>query len=141
SRNDGIKIPFHNIEGILNICKIFAQEQWNHERNYWQRIKNNLEDVKGRKINLNFDLINEFYKTSECPFNLRLGWATGMLGTTIGLHFNDKTRRGILDECGSPQNRAPSFEAPKSRRTVMNNKGEIEFAPGWVNLEILSDVC
>lgn len=141
SRNDGIKIPFQTIEDILNICKEFAQEQWNHERNYWQQIQNELININGRKLNLNFDIINEFYKEPNCPFNLRLGWGSGMLGTTIGIHLNETTRRGILDECGNPQNRAPSFKAPKSRRTVMNKNGEIEFAPGWVKLEILSDIC
>jgi CRISPR-associated protein Csm5 len=142
SRNDGIEIPFQTIEDILNIiCKEFAQEQWNHERNYWQQIQNKLVNINDREINLNFEIINEFYKDSECPFNLRLGWGSGMLGTTIGLHLNETTRRGILDECGSPQNRAPSFKAPKSRRTVMNRNGEIEFAPGWVKLEILPNIC
>lgn len=141
SRNDNIKIPFQTIEYILNICHEFAQEQWNHERNYWQNIQGKITKINGREINLNFDIINEFYHDSKCPFNLRLGWGSGMLGTTVGLHFNDTTRRGILDECAIPENRAPLFEAPKSRRTVMNKRGEIEFAPGWVKLEILPNVC
>lgn len=141
SRNDNIKIPFQTIEDILNICQEFAEEQWNYERNYWQNIQNETIKTNGREIRLNFDIINEFYQDSKCPFNLRLGWGSGMLGTTVGLHFNDATRRGILDECASPQNRAPLFEAPKSKRTVMNKRGEIQFIPGWVKLEILSDIC
>ncbi|MEY3826124.1 MAG: hypothetical protein RLZZ148_938 [Cyanobacteriota bacterium] len=40
----GIRIPFKNIDELLNICKEFAQDQWNFEaKNYWEQIGNNLE--------------------------------------------------------------------------------------------------
>ncbi|NJM69637.1 MAG: type III-A CRISPR-associated RAMP protein Csm5 [Scytonema sp. RU_4_4] len=141
TRNDGIEIPFQTIEDILNICQEFAQVQWNYERKYWQRIQNNKEKDGNKEININLDKILDFYSDTKCPFTLRLGWASGMLGTTIGLHLHDEIRRCICDECGSPKNRAPGFEAPKSRRTVMNQDGETEFAPGWVKLEILPNLC
>ncbi|MBA3924045.1 MAG: type III-A CRISPR-associated RAMP protein Csm5, partial [Nostocaceae cyanobacterium] len=63
-----------------------------------------------------------------------LGWGSGMTGTTIGLCLDDEVRAEIRDTCGL---KAPGFEAPKSRRTVMNPNGEIKFVPGWVKFKSL----
>jgi CRISPR-associated protein Csm5 len=57
-----------------------------------------------------------------------------MTGTTVGLCFDDEMRAEIRDICGI---KAPGFEAPKSRRTVMNSNGEIKFVPGWVKFRAL----
>jgi CRISPR-associated protein Csm5 len=59
-----------------------------------------------------------------------------MNGTTIGLCLDDELREDIRDTCGL---KAPGFEAPKSRRTVMNTEGEIKFVPGWVKFKNLQD--
>nr|WP_231510490.1 hypothetical protein [Fischerella sp. PCC 9605] len=59
-----------------------------------------------------------------------------MTGTTIGLCFDDELRAELRDICGI---KAPGFEAPKSRRTVMNLNGEIKFVPGWVKFKTLSN--
>jgi CRISPR-associated protein Csm5 len=48
--------------------------------------------------------------------------------------MNDDLTRDIRDTCGIP---APGFESPKSRRTVMDQQGEIKYVPGWVHLECL----
>ena len=121
----GMKLPFQNLDELLSICQEFAQEQWDGEYDYWQAIKNNYH--QGRS--LDFSTIRDFYEKPKCPYSLRLGWASGMTGTTIGWLFNDKLRADIRDTCGIP---APNFEAPKSRRSVVNSKGEIGYAPGWV---------
>lgn len=123
SHKDGMIIPFGTIGEILSICKEFAQDQWEYERKYWQEIKNNAKD------NLDFDCIrDEFYEPSKCSYGLRIGWASGMPGTTIGLRLNSELRSEIRDACGFP---ASNYEAPKSRRTVVDDSGEIKFAPGW----------
>ncbi|MFG6098455.1 type III-A CRISPR-associated RAMP protein Csm5 [Leptothoe sp. ISB3NOV94-8A] len=125
----GLKIPFKSVSELLEICQEFAQDQWNAEYDYWHNTKDN-SDARGK--NLDFSHIRHFYKPKQCPFSLRLGWGSGLLGTTIGLLLKDELRAEIRDICGI---RAPNFEAPKSRRTVVNRSSEIRFVPGWSRLK------
>jgi len=130
SHKQNMQIPFSSVEELIKICESFAQEQWNFERNYWVKIKNN--NVGGR--NLDFSEIKDFYEPEECPYSLRVGWASGMAGTTVNTLLDDDLRAEIRDVCGI---KAPDFEAPKSRRTVINAKGEIKYVPGWVKFKVL----
>lgn len=125
----GIKLPFSNLDELLQICQEFTQEQWDYEHDYWQEIKNN---PRASGKNLDFNHIREFYELEKSPYSLRLGWGSGMTGTTINLLLDDELREDIRDICGL---KAPGFEAPKSRRTVMNPNGEIKFVPGWVKFK------
>jgi len=127
----GMTLPFESVDDLLRICQDFAQEQWDFEHDYWATIVNNPND-RGRS--LNFDAIKELYEPESCPYTLRLGWGSGLRGTTISLCLSDETVREVRDTCGL---RAPGFEAPKSRRTIMNARGEISYVPGWVKLEAL----
>jgi CRISPR-associated protein Csm5 len=129
--NQGMKLPFTTLDELLQICQEFTQEQWDYEHDYWQAIKNN---PKANGRNLNFDYIRDFYEPTECPQSLRLGWGSGMTGTTVDLLLEDELRQEIRDTCGLE---APNFEAPKSRRTVVNPKGEIKFVPGWAKFKVL----
>ncbi|MGB6300827.1 MAG: type III-A CRISPR-associated RAMP protein Csm5, partial [Rivularia sp. (in: cyanobacteria)] len=129
--NQGMKLPFNNLDELLEICREFAQEQWDYEHDYWNSIKNN-PNAAGR--NLNFSYIRDLYQPEECPYQLRLGWGSGMTGTTVGLCFHDDVREQIRDTCGKE---APGFEAPKSRRTIVNPEGDIKYVPGWVKFKVL----
>ncbi|MEB3887257.1 type III-A CRISPR-associated RAMP protein Csm5 [Lyngbya sp. CCY1209] len=124
----GMKIPFHSVDELLNICQTFAQDQWDGEYDYWAMVKNKRHQGK----NLDFEAIRDFYEKEECPYNLRIGWASGMTGTTVGWLFKDDLRKQIRDTCGI---RAPNFEAPKSRRTVVDPRGDIKYVPGWVRFK------
>jgi CRISPR-associated protein Csm5 len=55
-----------------------------------------------------------------------------MLGTTIALCLDDRLTAEIRDTCGI---KAPGFEAPKSRRTVVAADGNIKYVPGWVKFK------
>lgn len=129
------KIPFETIDDILTICQEFAQDQWDEENFYWQSIKNNpnAKDTNRQPINLYFDNLRDFYEPEVCPYNLRIGWASGMNGTTVNLLFDPELRKEIRDNC-SPK-KAPDFEAPKSRRVVALSSREIKFVPGWVKFQ------
>ncbi|BAZ31433.1 Csm5 family CRISPR-associated RAMP protein [Cylindrospermum sp. NIES-4074] len=127
----GMKLPFSNLDELLQICQEFTQEQWDFEHDYWQEIKNN---PRASGKNLDFNYIREFYEPEKSPYSLRLGWGSGMNGTTIDLLLDDELREEIRDTCGL---KAPGFEAPKSRRTVMNPNSEIKFVPGWVKFKSL----
>jgi CRISPR-associated protein Csm5 len=129
------KIPFETIDDILTICQEFAQDQWDEEHFYWKGIKNtlNAKDTNQQPISLNFDNIRDFYQPEVCSYNLRIGWASGMNGTTVNLLFDPELRKEIRDNC-SPR-KAPDFEAPKSRRVVALSSREIKFVPGWVKFQ------
>jgi CRISPR-associated protein Csm5 len=129
--SQGMKIPFQSLEDILNICKEFAQDQWDGEHDYWLDVQNN-PNAAGK--NLNFGEIRTLYEPEQCPHSLRIGWASGMPGTTINLLFKDELREEIRDTCGI---KAPGFEAPKSRRTIVASDGEIKYVPGWVKFKVL----
>jgi CRISPR-associated protein Csm5 len=129
SHRQEMQIPFRTIDELLNICQEFAQQQWEEEVKYWQNIENNRHQRK----TLNFDLVWEnFYSKPNCPYTLRLGWGSGMMGTTINSLFQEETRAQLRDVCGIA---APNFEAPKSRRTIVNSQGEIRYVPGWVKFK------
>lgn len=132
----GMQIPFKTVDDILKICQEFAQDQWDEEHDYWQEVSNNphTKDNNGQSINLDFDAIREFYQPEKCPYGLRLGWASGMTGTTINLLLPDDLRQEIRDTCGL---KAPGFEAPKSRRVVAGSSREIKFVPGWAKFKVL----
>ena len=126
-----MQIPFQTVDDILSICQEFAQDQWDYEHDYWQEIQTNpnARNSNGDTINLDFEAIQDFYEPEQCPFSLRVGWASGMTGTTINLLLADELRAEIRDTCGI---KAPGFEAPKSRRTVVGSGGELKFVLGWV---------
>jgi CRISPR-associated protein Csm5 len=126
----GMKLPFNNIDELLQICQEFAQEQWDYEHDYWSAIENN-PNASGK--NLDFSNIGDFYEPEKCPYGMRLGWGSGMTGTTLGLCFDDELRENIRDICGL---KAPGFEAPKSRRTILGSDGDIKFVPGWIKFKI-----
>ncbi|MGB3205563.1 MAG: type III-A CRISPR-associated RAMP protein Csm5 [Crinalium sp.] len=126
---EGRQIPFKTVDDLLKICQEFAQEQWDYEHDYWEGITTNL-NAQGK--NLDFSEICAIYEPTKCPHNLRLGWGSGMTGTTVNLLLDDEFRADIRDAVGIP---APGFEAPKSRRTVVGQSGEIKFVPGWVKFK------
>ncbi|BAZ54301.1 Csm5 family CRISPR-associated RAMP protein (plasmid) [Nostoc sp. NIES-4103] len=126
-----MRLPFNKVDDILNICKEFAQDQWDYEHDYWLGVDDNLSSSS---IKLNFSEIRNLYEPEECPHHLRIGWASGMIGTTVNLLFEDELREQIRDSCGL---KAPGFEAPKSRRTVVDRQGKIKYIPGWVKFKIL----
>jgi len=129
--NQGMKIPFQSVDDLLAICQEFTQEQWDFEHDYWNVVQNNPQD---RERALDFSYIRDLYEPERCPYTLRLGWASGLRGTTINLLLPEDAVAEVRDTCGL---KAPGFEAPKSRRTVVNTKGDIRYVPSWVKLEVL----
>lgn len=132
----GMQLPFRTADDILSICHEFAQDQWDEEHDYWQEVNNNpnARDNNGQSLSLDFETIRELYEPEKCPYSLKLGWASGMNGTTINLLLQSDLRAKIRDTCGL---KAPGFEAPKSRRVVANLNREIKFVPGWVKFKVL----
>ncbi|MGL4499862.1 MAG: type III-A CRISPR-associated RAMP protein Csm5 [Planktothrix sp.] len=134
SHQEGMQLPFKTVDDILNICQEFAQDQWDFEHDYWEDIQNK-QNENGR--NLDFSAIRDIYESEKCPHSLRLGWGSGMRGTTVNLLFPDDLVSNIRDACSTKK--APGFNAPKSRRTVISHKGEIKYVPGWVKFQELKN--
>lgn len=129
--NQGMQIPFQSADDLLKICQEFVQEQWDFEYDYWSVLQDNRQ-ANGKT--LNFSSIRDFYEPETCPYTLRLGWASGLRGTTISLLLPEEVVAEVRDTCGL---KAPGFEAPKSRRAVISAKGDIRYVPSWVKLEVL----
>jgi len=127
----GMQLPFQTVDELMQLCQEFAQDQWDFDHDYWQSIQNN-PNAQGK--NLDFTEIRSLYEPEQCPFSLRIGWASGMTGTTVNMLLKDDLTSEIRDTCGI---KAPGFEAPKSRRTVINSKGSIKFLPGWAKFRVL----
>ncbi len=79
----GMELPFKSVAELLDLCQEFAQDQWNFDHDYWQSIQNNL-NAQGKR--LDFDTIRQQYEAEICPHTLRIGWASGLPGTTISLY-------------------------------------------------------
>lgn len=128
-----IQIPskLKTVTGLIKICEEFAQAQWKHEHRYWNSLTDNPNDQA-----LDFSPIRELY-SQKCDYSLRLGWSSGMTGTTIDLQFEESTRASIRNACGKP---TPSSEAPKSRRTVVipTKTGVTKEVLGWAEFKVLS---
>lgn len=124
----GMQLPsqLKTVEGIVEICHEFAQAQWEYEQKYW----NSITDTQPK---LDFSSIRDFY-SSPSNHNLRLGWGGGMIGNTVGLHFQEQTRATIRNACCPKQ--TSSSEAPKSRRAAVipDRDNPIKKPLGWVNL-------
>ena len=128
--NAGMQLPFQSVDDLLQICREFAQDQWDFEHDYWAAVQNN-PNAQGR--NLDFGDIRDIYEPEACPHTLRLGWGSGFRGTTVNLLMSDELVGDIRDACGI---KAPGFEAPKSRRTIMNSRGELRYVSSWIELKL-----
>ncbi|GAI12396.1 unnamed protein product, partial [marine sediment metagenome] len=79
------KILFNDISSLINIIKEFGESQWIEERNFFQKVPEIPE-------------ITEFYNQNISHPLLRVGWGTGMLGTTIDLLLDPPLRQRIRNE-------------------------------------------
>ncbi len=124
------EIPFNSIDELISICEEYAQAQWQEEMQIYMRAFMNDNLARNR-----LGAIKRLYDKDAVP-TLRLGWGTGMLGTTVALHMDMTQRRQIRNLY--MKNRGNAI-APKSRRFISNN-GRIAYPLGWVSLkEVVSE--
>jgi CRISPR-associated protein Csm5 len=131
-----LPIPFHDADSLRKILHEFAYDQWNAEIDYYSSIVNGGADISDVRDNFynNTDIIPLEIKSlqqKECYF--RLGWGTGMLGTTVDLLFDKDLRKNLRNKVihHKPINYPPP--APMSKRLVL--KDNKPFQPlGWCKL-------
>lgn len=127
-KRGGADLPFRDLQSLMQLCRNFTQAQWKAE----QQFLNNYSI--GHSFNL--DNIKKFYadtKNKECA-TLRVGWGTGMLGTTVTLLLDDATRIALRNDVISADGINRTQIAPKSRRFVLR-RGQPIYPLGWIELK------
>ena len=82
-------------------------------------------EVKVRKI-------REYY-ASPCP-GFRLGWGSGLTGTTVDMHLNAENMGKVLRLISNRHHRGEPRDGPKSRKLV-ESEGRPRWPMGWARLE------
>lgn len=118
------KTPFNDISSVIDIIKDFGDHQWTKERNFFQSAKG-------------LQKITDFYDQGIFQPLLRVGWGTGMLGTTIDLLLDAPLRQRIRNEVMG-HNR-PGLPSPHSKRIVMRDN-QPTLPLGWVKIERWEEV-
>lgn len=126
-RRAGADLPFEDLESLLYLCQNFAQAQWDVETQFLA--------THTSSGGINYDKIDAFYADSSNRSSavLRVGWGTGMLGTTVSLLLDERTRVKLRNEVISVDKRDRPQPAPKSRRFVLENSQPVS-PLGWIQL-------
>ena len=123
------RIPFNDLASLMNLCQNFAKAQWTAEKQFLNSCNNSSK--------VNIDEIKVFYanNTNQQNAALRVGWGTGMLGTTVALLLDDDpTRIALRNDVISDDGINRTQTAPKSRRFVLEN-GQPIYPLGWIELK------
>ena len=108
-------LPFKNEKDIFDCCNEFSKDIVKNEISYYESLKN-----------IPTDEIVEFYKNLDA--NLKLGWASGLVGTTIILLLKGEEHyyKSIFKNY--------TFGIPVSRRVVTRDNNDIISPLGWVKI-------
>lgn len=126
-KRGGAILPFSDLNSLIKLCQDSAQAQWESEQQF------HATHTSGEGFNL--DRIKTFYADTENKnrATLRVGWGTGMLGTTVSLLLDEDTRVRLRNEVISNGQHIRPRPAPKSRRFVLENN-QPAYPLGWIEL-------
>lgn len=113
--NNNKQLPFNNEKDIIECCNEFSKDIIQSEISYYESFKN-----------VNIDDIIEFYKGLNA--NLKLGWGSGLVATTIFLLLESESDKYKTIF----KNYSPGI--PVSRRVVTTESNEIVSSLGWVKI-------
>ena len=107
-KRGGAQPPFSDLKSLIKLCQDFAQAQWVAEQQFLEKY--------GSSRSINLDEIKLFYADNKNKerATLRVGWGTGMLGTTISLLLDEKTRVKLRNDVISDDGKYRPQPAPKS---------------------------
>ncbi|MDI6784636.1 MAG: type III-A CRISPR-associated RAMP protein Csm5, partial [bacterium] len=118
--NSNKSLPFSTINEVFDLCKEFAQFVAQKELEYFQGSDALTEKIK------------KFYTDKKDTFNFRLGWGSGLLGTTVDGLLPQPLFKNLRDTFWVQRNHPT---VPKSRRvTMINNQPNLPF--GWVEVSL-----
>lgn len=123
----GATPPFSDVKSLIELCQNFTQAQWEAEQQFLNEYAND--------ESINLDEIKAFYNDDKNKHRatLRVGWGTGMLGTSVSLVLDESARVELRNKVISADGRNRSKPAPKSRRFVSEN-GQPAYPLGWIEL-------
>lgn len=123
----GAKLPFSDLGSLMELCQNFAQAQWEAERQFLA--------TYASSGSLTLDRVKALYAddAQKKRATLRVGWGTGMLGTTVALLLDEQTRVDLRNEVVSRGQHKRPKPAPKSRRFVLE-AGQPAYPLGWIEL-------
>ena len=124
-KRGGVTPPFSDLKSLIKFCQDFAQAQWKAEQRF------HATHTSGAGLNLG--AIKTFYADTDnkTRATLRVGWGTGMLGTTVSLLLDEDTRVRLRNEVVSADGGNRPQPAPKSRRFVLENN-QPAYPLGWI---------
>ena len=136
---DGFRIPFQNLAGLQTIVQEFFERVWLEEQKFFCGVSRavltgnpHAEGTLGPDLRTNrqkLEPVIDFYHHQTTP-NFRLGFGSGLLGTTLFCLLNQDNRKKIRNVINKGYRDLP---APKSRRLVVAYN---EMLPlGWARLE------
>lgn len=122
-------LPFDDLEDILKCCEQFSAELWKEDKDFF--VRHNAET----KFFQTGKLLSFYGK--DVAANVRLGWGSGLLGTTIDMLLTEEKRKKIRNIFFEDRGDAP---APKSRKCSSSNWNNIlqcDAPFGWAKLEVV----
>lgn len=129
----GLSLPFENVNDLIQCAEIYARDMWTEERKYYADIQTG-ERNSQRNLDLNPRGIEAFYHQREQP-TLRIGWGSGLFGTTVVSLLPEPLRNTLRDEVISKDGPRPWYPAPSSRRLIRNEGHQYPYLPlGWIQL-------
>jgi CRISPR-associated protein Csm5 len=125
--NPNQKWPAEGIDGLLSLLFKMSKDVIQHEIGFFNTSGSRTFRGTGRDPEEAARGMGFFY--DKIPGKvMRIGFGSGMLSTTVNLHFPNELRQKIRDACGYPRSNDP---APKSRRVWEIGNGQ--WRPmGWV---------
>lgn len=118
-------VPFESLDDIIGMIDEFGEAQWEQERNYFSLVRDSNE--------IDLSLIREFYQ-ADYKSALRVGWGSGLLGTTVDLLLPEDLRKRLRNMLFVDRG---DDEAPKSRRLTIARSGrdvQAQLPLGWMML-------
>ncbi len=118
SANPGSPLPFTGVEDVLECVRAFGERLWKAEGEF----------ASAHAADEPFSDLSDFYSKAPSGVLLRIGWGSGILGTTIDLLLSEELRRELGRELFGSKH--PRF--PWSRRVVYWDGRCLPL--GWVEL-------
>jgi CRISPR-associated protein Csm5 len=77
--------------------------------------------------------IRKYYAAGPCP-GFRLGWGSGLMGTTVDMHLKPENMGKVLQLIDGRHHRGEPRDGPKSRKLV-ESEGRPRWPMGWARLD------
>lgn len=115
-----IKFLSSGLDSVFSACFEMSHDVADFEKKFFPSVS------EGTPSNPSSELSDLYSRYSGN--HIRIGYGSGMLGTTVNLLFEEEVRQEIRNRCGIPRNGDP---APKSRR-VYKNAANQWLPLGWL---------